>query len=144
MPCSCGADHTHDDVYPCVCKVASCSCLGYVEAGLAPSDIDKYFKGFETIIDKMQWILLNVKFFRNFNNQEIIFAWWQYVNGWNPRLGVLTNDIYYKLDNAESITRAFRYWKEQDFDKYGPTTLSLLEQQSFRQLAIEEFVIANK
>lgn len=124
--CMCSDFHPHLELFPKL------------------SQIDMYMAQFEKMIDKMQWVLLNVQFFRNYNNKDIVFAWWQYVNHWNPKWQPLTMEVYKRLDQPESITRARRYWKQRDFDKYGPLSKEVAEQQSFKQFAIEEFLVMNK
>lgn len=92
----------------------------------------------------MKWVLTNLRFFRNYNNTELVFAWWKYVNHYDAFRMVLTRDQYFKLDLPESITRARREWVEHDKDKYGKFDPKAEEQTLLKQYAIEEAVVEFK
>ena len=147
MPCVCGhegSQHAWDD--PQVCSIIGCKCIKFEEASIyspVVSRIDEYMKDFEKIIDKMNWVLEHWKFFRNYSNKELVFAWFQYVNQWDTRMP-LTKEQYKKLDEPESITRSRRYWVEKDPNKYGPFIPNIEEEKIFKQYAITQFIIEHK
>lgn len=147
---NCGHYHLTDEigVGDNVCKTdTSCMCHNF-EPNLPDfpvlNDIDRYMSQFKDMTEKMQWVLLNLKFFRNYNNTEVIFAWWKYINHYDAFRQVLTPDLYFKLDLPESITRTKRLWVEHDKDKYGEFIPTVTEQKIFKQYAIEEYIIEFK
>ena len=127
-----------------VCKTdVGCTCYNF-EPDLPDfpqlNEIDRYMQQFDDINGKMKWVLENLKFFRNYNNTEVIFAWWKYINHYDAFRMVLTADLYFKLDLPESITRTKRIWVEKDMDKYGPFVPSVTEQKVYKQYAIEQYL----
>ena len=145
---TCGhGDNEHSFEEPCVCKLLSCYCVKFIQATAETpvfSEIDKYMEEFETIYDKMQWVLTNWKWFRNYTNKDLVIAWWKFVNGWDSKKQLLFDYIYKNLDEPESITRSRRKWVEKNPDLYGPYLPSnLQEHHILKQYAISEFMVEN-
>ena len=107
------------------------------------SNIDKYMLEFEKIRDRMRWVLEHWKWFRNYTNKDLVFGWWEFVNHWNRKTS-LTDELYKKLDEPESITRARTWLVEHNPKLYEPFIPSYEEQKIFKQYAIEEWIVANK
>lgn len=147
MVCVCGHsgdDHAWSD--PQVCNKLNCRCIQFIPASPdSPVILDylKYMEKMETIVEKMNWVLTNLRFFRNLNNKEIVFAWWQYVDGWDRRKP-LTNELYHKLTEPESITRARRKLVEQNKAQYGRFKPSAEEERILKQIALEEYFVTSK
>lgn len=95
------------------------------------------------MIDRMKWILTNLRFFRNLDNKNIVFAYWQYVDGWN-RKTYMTDEQFKKLAEPESITRARRKWVEKDPEKYGRFDPTAEEQRIIKQFSLTEYFVMNK
>lgn len=121
----------------------TCACFKY-EAPYTNPDVDRYLGEIEKFVDKMQWVLLNLKYFRNYNNKELVFAWWRDVNHCDLSKIVVTRDVYFKLDLPESIVRAKREWVELDKAKYGPFDPTVEEQKKYKQMAFEEYFVMVK
>lgn len=142
MVCICGhSGDEHEWSEPQVCKNIDCHCTQFIPASpQSPVILDymKYMERMETIIDKMQWMLANLRFFRNLSNKHIVFAWWQYVDGWDRRKP-LTDELYTKLTEAESITRSRRYWVEQNPELYGRFIATAEEERVLKQIALTEY-----
>jgi len=138
----CGGKEEDHKQGVCVCTI-TCTCWKF-EAPYTNPDVDRYLFQIEKFVDKMQWVLLNLKYFRNYNNQELLFAWWSTINHIDLTKHSLGKDDYFKLDSAESITRARRYWVELDKEKYGKFEPSVEEQQKYKQTAFEEFFVMVK
>lgn len=132
----------------CTGKEYACKCTKFVainpELPRYLQDIDSYMAKFEHIAERMKWVLENLKWFRNYSDKFVPFAWWYHINHWDCWHEPLTPTIFSKLDAADAITRARRIWREYDrkhntnmYLEFEPT---ITEQKQFKQLAIEEFV----
>jgi len=147
LTCTCGHDGSkHAWIEPTVCKEIHCNCIKFVQVTeYTPliSNIDKYMIEFEKIRDRMRWVLEHWKWFRNYNNKDLVFGWWEYVNHWNKHTA-LPDEQYKKLDEPESITRARRWLVEHNPELYAPFIPNYEEQKIFKQYAITEWVVANK
>jgi hypothetical protein len=132
------------------CLEFRCRCTGYEPLDdTIPQylrDIDRYMAQFDHIKYKMQWVLIHIKYFRNFTDKYLPFAWWYYINHYNPWHQTLTKEIYQKLDSADSITRARRLWyqwdREHGTNNYLPFKMTVSEQKAYKQMAIEEYIVS--
>lgn len=142
MKCyGCDHDETAHDKEKNVCMGdITCPCWKF-EGYPTASEIDRYMAQIELQVDKMKWVLENLKYFRNYNNKELVIAWWRDINHIDLTKTLLTRDLFFKLDEPESITRAHRKCVEMDRQKYGEFEPTLTEQKSFKQFAIEEFMV---
>jgi hypothetical protein len=100
------------------------------------------------LVDKMQWVLLNLKFFRNYSDKYLPLAWWYYVNHWDLWHQPLTPSIYQTLDDASDLTRTRRVWRETDrknlTNLYLPFEPTMEEEHQYRQYQMHEFFISRK
>src|SRR5690349_19603305 len=112
MVCRCGhEDKLHAFTEPTVCRDIDCKCQNFIPATCERPVIhlsDKYVEQYEKMRDKMKWVLENWRWFRNYTNKDIVIMWWKFVNGYDLYKQTMTNEIYKKLDEPESITRCRR------------------------------------
>lgn len=139
---ACGGREEDHKEGVCVCTI-TCSCWKF-EPPYTNPDVDRYLENIEKFVDKMQWVLLNLKYFRNYNNKELVFAWWRDINHVDVSKMTVSGELYFKLDEPETITRGKRYWVQQDKEKYGPFEPTVEEQKKYRQFAMEEFFVMSK
>ncbi len=130
MTCVCGHEK-HAFSEPTVCTVISCYCEKYREATPENPVIHKwtkYVEDFNTVKEKVSWLLENIKFLRNYPNKKFV--------DW----------FYSKVDNSkdpETIRRTKQKLVQTDPEAYGPFNPELLTEKAYKQLAIEEAVIMN-
>jgi hypothetical protein len=144
--CRCGhEDEFHAFDEPTVCKDVNCKCVKYISATVEMpviSEIDKYMDQFQTMHDKMKWVLENWKWFRNYTNKDLIFAWYRFINNWNPKKSILTDEIFKRLDDPETIRRSKQKVVESDYNKYGPYLPSTIQEHKIlKQYAIEQWIV---
>jgi len=132
-------------------EIIKCSCTEFRQAdpfSLLIANIDRYMIEMDTLGNKMQWVLLNLKFFRNYSDKYLPFAWWYYINHWDLWHEPLTPTIYSKLDDANDLARARRMWREKDridgTELYLPFTPKVEEEHIYRQYSLEEYFIQRK
>lgn len=147
-PCVCGHDgNNHAWSDPTVCKDMNCNCVGFIAATVnnpVNTPMDKYVADMKQMKDRMRWVLQNWKWFRNYDNTELVLAWWKFVNNFNIYNEVLSIQKRHGIDAPESITRARRLLVEQNKEEYGPFRASLIEEKAYKQMGIFEFVIMEK
>lgn len=125
-----------------------CSCYEALDDAIPQyiRDIDRYIAQFEFMKDKMQWVLLNIKYFRNFSDKYVGYMWNYIVHRYNPWTTLLTKELYEKLDSHDAVTRARREWYEWD-RKHGdqnnpiylPFNMTTREQKVYKQIGIEQY-----
>ena len=147
--CTCNhAEYNHADNEPKVCKEWNCKCERFIsndDYGLLIEKHSKYARQMEKIIDKVGYVLENIKYFRNLNDKDLAFQWWNHIEEWRWVNGErLTNEKYMNLTEAGAITRARRALKEQNFEKYGPFIASIEEEKILKQWQLEEFFVERK
>jgi len=146
--CRCGhAGHEHAWNDPTVCGDLDCRCVAFISATeempvITP--MDKYIAEMTKIKDKMQWVLQNWKWFRNYGNTELVFGWWKFVNGFNIYNEVLSTEKRKIIDAPEGITRTRRLLVEKNPDEFGPFDPTLAEEKAYKQMGIFEWVIGEK
>lgn len=132
----------HEPAYPTVCKVREpeiCNCMEYEEDNLIPSDYQKQLAYYNTVKDKIKWILVNLKFSRNFTNKYFVFFYWQIAQDFNPGKK-LDMEIIRKLVDPEVIRRAKQLLVAENSELYGGFNPTIEEAKTFKQYLIEEFV----
>src|SRR3990167_9095520 len=111
-------------------------------------NIDRYIIPMKKLVDKMQWVLLNLKFFRNYSDKYLPYAWKYYVNHWDMWHDILTPSTYQTLDDDSDICRARRVWRETDrkngTNLYLPFKPTIEEEHIYRQYQMEQFFVERK
>lgn len=153
--CYCGhTDHAPNE--PRVCMVLKCNCSKFREDNPFQTyllKVDYYLAEMIDWEEKMSWVLTNLKFFRNYNNFEIVLAWWKYICHYDPETEFMSDGIKKHLQKngqPESITRAFRKLKEKcrsihsDFNPciYCPFEPTIEEYQKYKQAGIMEWSVS--
>ena len=128
MVCTCGHE-VHAYTVPTVCKDLDCNCENYLEA-TPDNPVDPkwkcYVDEFTTTTAKIQWLLQNVKFLRNYPNK--LFVDWFRVKVYNS--------------DPETIRRTKQKLVENFPGKYGPFEAPELEmQKQLKQVGIEEWLV---
>lgn len=104
-PCVCGHEGVqHLSQGNRTCLVAGCSCTKYNKYEPkfdSTEDFEekamKYFEEQKTMLENVRWVFENLIFFRNYNNNELGWAWGKYVLGFDPFDQFMTSDIYKKI-----------------------------------------------
>jgi len=104
-PCVCGhRGIQHMSQGNRVCMIADCMCDVYklYEPKFdSPDDFEqqamKHFKHQEKMLENVRWVFENLLFFRNYNNNELGWAWGKYVLGYDPFEVFMSPDIYKKI-----------------------------------------------
>ena len=153
--CTCGHPRSQHTFFKSDNNIELCACLGdqifckcskyqirdYYDDMLA--HIDRYLQPMSKLVYKMQWVLLNLKFFRNYPDKYLPMAWWYYINHWDLWHEPLTPSIYQKLDDANDITRARRRWRNYDrkhlTNLYLPFEPTIEEEHQYRQYQMHEY-----
>jgi len=86
------------------CMVADCHCTAYKRYEPkfnSPEDFEKqamkYFDEQKKMLDNVRWVFDNLLFFRNYNNNELGWAWGKYVLGYDPFQSFMDEDTYKKI-----------------------------------------------
>ena len=129
MVCICGHfDHALTD--PSVCKNLDCNCEKFIEAtpeNPVPAKWKDYVDEFKSTTAKIQWLLENVKFLRNYPN-KLFVDWFR--------------EKVYNAD-PETIRRTKQKLVEHHPEKYGPFDAPELEmQKQLKQVGIEEWLVS--
>lgn len=158
--CTCGHEKDTHTFFKSDTGIDLCACLGdqifckctkyqikdYYDDMI--QNIDRYIIPMKKMVDKMQWVLLNLKFFRNYSDKYLPYAWKYYINHWDMWHEPLTPSIYQKLDDDQDICRARRVWREYDrkhlTNLYLPFEPTIEEEHQYRQYQMHEFFISQK
>jgi len=139
--CICGhREHAWDE--PTVCKSMGCHCIHFEAATAdrpAQSQIDRYIASFETVSDRIKWLLENIKYLRNLNNLGFVISYWELVCGIK-----FTDEQKRKMIDPEVIRRSKQKLVEHNQEKYGEFSPSFQEQKILKQYAMEEFILEIK
>lgn len=83
------------------CMQADCTCVQYDKYNpkfSSPKDFEQkamvYFEQQDTMLENVRWVFENLLFFRNYNNNELGWAWGKFVLGYDPFEQIMTDDIY--------------------------------------------------
>ena len=91
-----------------VCTLLSCSCdITKFQPELETKSLDYYqsvINSFETIAEKIKYLLQEIPQFRDLNNKQFIFAYWHYNNNFCPGMK-LEIPVYIELTDPETIRR---------------------------------------
>jgi len=99
----------------------------------------------DKLIDKMKYVLDNIKYFRNLSDKALAFQWWNHIEEWRWINGESLNaEKLNHITEAGLITRARRALKEQNFEKYGPFIPNVEEEKILKQWQLEEFFVERK
>lgn len=104
-PCVCGhRGDQHLSQGNRTCMVSGCTCdlyKRYEPKFQSPKDFEeqamKYFEEQKTMLENVRWVFENLLFFRNYNNNELGWAWGKFVLGFDPFEQFMTDDIYKKI-----------------------------------------------
>jgi len=86
------------------CLTAGCDCVKYDQ--YSPKFTTKkdfteqalvYFEKQKTMLENVRWVFENLKFFRNYSNDELGWAWGKFVLGFDPFNQFMTDDILKKI-----------------------------------------------
>ena len=155
MPCTCS--HTdHANTVPTVCKNLDCNCENYLEVGdnsqdtvtkdhgvsvktYSISDHQRIIESYDTIYDKIKYLLREIPVFRSLTNKQFVFAFWHYSFGFSPGM-VLDTVTYNQLTDPESIRRC----KQKVVENHPELQASdeMLYKKDNKQLAIMNWVIS--
>jgi hypothetical protein len=143
--CTCGHGgdkHTWNES-PQVCVgELSCKCRGFELATPdrpAISQIDKYIQSFETISDRVKWLLENIKYLRNLNNLGFVISYWELACGIK-----FTEEQKRKMVDPEVIRRSKQKLVEHNPEKYGEFSPTVQEQKIIKQYSMEQWIIEAK
>lgn len=139
--CICGhREHAWEE--PTVCKTLGCKCEHFDAATAdkpAQSQIDKYIASFETVSDRISWLLENIKYLRNLNNLGFVISYWELVCGIK-----FTEDQKRRMIDPEVIRRSKQKLVEKNPEKYGEFSPTVQEQKIIKQFSIEEWIVNSK
>ena len=145
--CICG-HYEHAPTEPRVCMVIACKCFEFrVENPYSHflSQVDVYLAKFTKQEEVMEWVLINLPFFRNYNNFELVINYWKYILHYDMENQFLT-PAYKKLLEAkgqpETITRTRRGLVELN-EEYAPMPQAQ-EQKVLKQFGIMEWAVNRK
>ncbi len=139
------------------CMVTECNCFKYrrFDKDLV-TDIDKamiYFHEQKDWNSRVSWIFENLKWFRNYNNTDLVLAWWIFILKYNPFEEFMTPQVYKTISyygKPESITRAARKLREDCKKnlhpncKYCEFDPDLVEAKIEKEYGIYQFFHDNK
>lgn len=136
-------NHYHTTTEPKVCTLLDCNCdpadfTPYIEKKSFEYYLD-VMNSFDTVSQKVRYLLSEFKDFRNYTNKQFIFAYWHYNDNFCPgmRLDIKT---YHNLHDPETIRRV-RQKLVADNPTLAPFDEEFITKKTTKQVAIEEWVI---
>jgi len=132
-------NHHHAAVEPQVCTLLNCTCD---ENSFKDSKSFEYYTSvieqFETIHEKIKYLLDEIPAFRSLNNKQFIFAYWHYNNNFCPGMH-LAIPTYHELADPETIRRCKQKVVEQN--PHLKSDENLQSKKDAKKIAIEEWLI---
>jgi len=137
---ACGHFHHPDDDTK-VCTLIDCSCdITKFQPEIEGKSLDYHrnvISQFQTVQEKIKYLLTEIPQFRDLSNKQFLFAFWHYNDGFCPGME-LSIQTYSELIDPETIRRCKQKVVEND-----PTLASsdkILEKKNTKKIAIEEWL----
>ena len=141
--------HTGD--WPRVCKIHDCKCLNFTPDSFLPPSFFKYLNELPQGKKKVRYLLDNIQYLRNENNEFFVLDYLIFTVGMQDRiilniLRALRSRIRYlqsrkiHVPDWESIRRAKQLLVAENPEKYGPFDPKVIAEKELKQSAIEEFL----
>jgi len=138
---ACGHFH-HPDNDTKVCTLIDCNCdITKFEPEIETKSLNYYqnvINGFNTIQEKIKYLLTEIPKFRDLGNKQFIFAYWHYNDNFCPGM-ILDIQTYHNLTDPETIRRCKQKCVEQN-----PLLAASNEVNEFKNTkksAIEEWLL---
>ena len=135
-------NHHHAETQPHVCTLLQCACdENSFEAHEEKKSFQYYvsvIEQFETVHEKIKYLLEEIPEFRNYSNKQFVFTYWHYNNNFCPGMR-LEIPIYQELIDPETIRRCKQKVVEQN-----PLLASdekTKSSKNIKKTAIEEWVM---
>lgn len=147
--CACG--HTdHASTEPRVCMNWDCHCIQFRASNPYShllSTVDIYLEKMTTAEQRMEWVLTNLPFFRNYNNFDLVINYWKYILHYDMETEFLVpqmRKVIESLGQPETITRTRRGLVELHPELFAPLDSKVADEKGFKQFGIMEWAIARK
>jgi hypothetical protein len=141
MKCN-NCSHYHAATEPHVCTLLNCKCDENTFEPYQERRSFQYYTSvieqFETLYDKIKYLLEEIPELRNYGNKDFVFAYWHYNNNFCPGMK-LEIPVYKELNDPESIRRCKQKVVENN-PHLKSTDESLNNAKSTKKIAIEEWV----
>lgn len=151
--------------------VAECSCNKYSKYDpkfSTPEDFEakalEYFESQKTMLESVRWVFENLLFFRNYNNDELGWAWGKFVLGYDPFSQFMNQEIYNKIKKygthstierearrlREECRSTHKFCSEKTHEncnhecKYCPFDPSLIDHKLMKQYGMHTFFGENR
>jgi len=132
--------HYHASTEPFVCTLLNCSCdENSFEPYIEKKSFQYYtsvIESFESVHEKIKYLLTEIPEFRNYTNKDFVFAFWHYNNNFCPGMK-LEIPIYTELADPETIRRCKQKVVEENPELGADKIQSF---KNIKQKAIEDWV----